>query len=313
MRKSPIHFGPGMSLPEFQAQYGTEEQCRAAVARLRWPRGVVCPRCGSRGHCVLGRGQYQCNACRHQVSLTAGTIFHATKLPLTYWFLAMYLLSQNKKGISSLALARQLGVSQNTAWQIKHKLMQVMLERESGRRLGGALQVDDAYIGGELRENKRGRGSPNKIPIVAAVQTQRGRPKRLKLSRVRAFSQAEIHAWSRHHLVPGSEVISDGLSCFRAVAQTGCQHSPRIIGSGPRAVEPPEFLWVNTVLGNLKTTLRGTYHAVRGKHVPRYLAEFQYRFNRRHDLKHLLRRLLYAAVRTPPMPYRLLTLAEAHW
>lgn len=314
MQKSKIHFGPGLSFREFQQRYGAEEQCRAAVAQMRWPDGFMCARCGCRTHCVLqGRQLYQCNRCHHQASVTAGTIFHATKLELSIWFLAMYLLTQNKKGISSLSLARQLGVSQNTAWKIKHKLMQTMLERESTKKLSGEIQVDDVYLGGELRGNGRGRGSPNKTPIVAAVETRNGRPARVKFSRVEGFCGTELEQWSQHHLLPESDVVSDGLHCFRAIAKAGYNHKAIRTGGGPRSVEHPEFLWVNTTVGNLKTALRGTYHAIRKKHVPRYLAEFQYRINRRHDLPNMIARLLHSAVRTPPMPYRLLILAESHW
>jgi hypothetical protein len=314
MRKNKIQFQSGLSLPEFQQLYGTDEQCREAVARMRWPSGFVCPKCGNRTHCILRqRRLYQCGVCRHQTSVTAGTIFHSTKLHLTTWFLAMYLVSQNKNGISSLSLARHLGVSQNAAWQVKHKLMQVMLECESVRKLSDDVQIDDSYLGGELRGNKRGRGSPNKTPIVAAVATRQGRPLRAIFSRVEGFQHKELEEWSKHHLAYGCKVTSDGLSCFRSVTKAGCDHIAIITGGGPDSVKRTEFLWVNTILGNLKTALRGTYHAIRPKHIPRYLAEFQFRVNRRHDLRHLVSRLLHAAVQTPPMPYRLLTLAESRW
>lgn len=111
-------------------------------------------------------------------------------------------------------------------------------------------------------------------------------------------------------LEPGSHVVSDGLNCFSAIAKAGCKHEFHVVGGGKRAVEHPAFNWVNTLLGNVKNSLRGTYHALRVKHIPRYLAEFQYRFNRRFDLESMVPRLAHIAVRTPPMPARLLTLAE---
>ena len=107
-------------------------------------------------------------------------------------------------------------------------------------------------------------------------------------------------------MLPGSTVISDGLACFNAVAEEGCAHDRIICGGGRASVEEPEFYWVNTVLGNLKSALRSTYHAVVGKHAQRYLADFQYRFNRRADLSALIPRLAFVALRTPAMPYRLL-------
>ena len=131
MPRSPVQFQKGQSLAEFTDRYGSEEQCRAALFQARWPQGFECPECGRKRCCRLRcRNVFQCTRCRHQVSLTAGTVFANTKLPLRRWFLAMYLLTQSKNGLSAMALGRQLGVSYNTAWSLKHKLMQVMKERE---------------------------------------------------------------------------------------------------------------------------------------------------------------------------------------
>ena len=148
----------GLSEAQFRAAYGTEAQCRAVVETLRWPDGLVCPVCGgSEGTQLSTRPKVQCRACRHQVSLTAGTIFHATKLPLTSWFLAMWLIASAKNGISSVELGRRLGVKQTNAWSLKQKIMQVMAEREGRKRLDGRVEMDDAYLGGQ-RPGKRGRG-----------------------------------------------------------------------------------------------------------------------------------------------------------
>jgi hypothetical protein len=146
-----------LSEAAFRSQYGTEEQCRAALFSWRWPRGFVCPKCAGTHSIVLRtRPIQQCSTCRHQVSLIAGTIFHATKLPLITWFAAIYHLTQSKNGLSSLELARRLGVSHYTAWKIQHKLMQVMLERDQDKPLAGErIEVDDADIGGERRRVAR--------------------------------------------------------------------------------------------------------------------------------------------------------------
>ena len=216
-------------------------------------------------------------------------------------------------GISSLELGRRLGVTQNTAWKLKHKLMQVMMERDAGKRLTGRVEIDDAYLGGERSGGKRGRGAPGKTPIIAAVETTpEGQPVRLKLRRVNGFRRKEVEKLARRSLDPPSTVVSDGLGCFRGVADAGCTHQPIRTGSGRKAVLTPAFKWVNTALGNIKTAITATYRAIRQKHIPRYLAEFAYRFNRRYDLAAMMPRLGWAAVRTPPMPYRLLKLAEAH-
>jgi len=314
MARNKVQYQKGLSEAEFDRQYGSEEQCRAAVAKWRWPDGFVCPRCGGRQHSMIkSRALYQCTACRRQTSLTAGTIFAATKLALRSWFRALYHLTQSKQGISSLELGRRLGVTQTTAWTVKHKLKQVMMERDATKRLIGRLEMDDAYLGGQRSGGKRGRGAAGKTPIVATVETTaEGRPVRLKLRRVRGFRRTEIEAFAKRSLDAACTVVSDGLSCFRGVTAAGCTHQPIRTGSGRKAVLTPAFKWVNTALGNIKTAIVGTYRAIRDKHVPRYLAEFEYRFNRRYDLAAMLPRLGWAAVRTPPMPYRLLKLAEAH-
>jgi len=149
MSRSKIQFQKGLSEVAFQEQYGTEVQCQAALETMRWPQGFVCPACGgSKSHRLDRRALYQCSSCRTQTSLTAGTIFEHTKLPLSVWFRGMYHLTQSKNGVSAMELMRRLGVSYNTAWMLKQKLMQVMLERESQKTLRDRVEIDDAYIGG---------------------------------------------------------------------------------------------------------------------------------------------------------------------
>jgi len=146
-----------------------------------------------------------------------------------------------------------------------------------------------------------------KKPYVAAVETtNEGQPTRIKLNALKGFRSTEILAWRRQHLTGGSLVISDGLAYFNAVAEAGFQHDRIVCGGGRASVEETGFYWVNTVLGNLKSALRGTYHSIKPKYAQRYLAEFQYRFNRRFSLEALIPLLIYIGLRTPPMPERLL-------
>ena len=314
MCKNSVQFQAGYSLIELIKDYGTEDQCAEALFKWRWPDGFRCPVCGSdRYSLVKTRKLYQCSNCHHQTSLVSGTIFEHTKLPLTTWFLAIHLITQAKTGVSALSLKRQLGVSYNTAWSMKQKIMQVMKERDDGKSLTGTVQLDDVYWGGERRGGKRGRGSANKVPFVAAVSlNEEGHPIAMNLNVVDGFRLTEISRWARQHLEPGCVIISDGLPCFSAVTEAGCQHHSIVTGGGPHSVTREEFTWVNTMIGNVKTALHGTYHAINPKHLPRYLAEFCYRFNRRFQLDDMLPRFAYAAVRTPPMPLRLLKLAEAY-
>lgn len=312
MGKNLIQFQEGMSLYEFQEEYGTEELCREALLKHRWPHGFVCPKCSyDNGGFIKTRSVYQCYRCDHQVSVTAGTIFHSTKLALTKWFMGIYLITQSKNGISSLELRRLLGVNHKTAYRMKQKIMHVMLQRNNARRIGGNIIIDDSYLGGERTGGKRGRGTRGKTPFVAAVEVnEKGHPIRIKLNWVPGFGRAALEEWGRRHLFPGSTVVSDGLDCFTAIGNSGHKHTPIITGSGKKAVKNPVFTWINTVLGNLKNALSGTYHSFDPKHAARYLAEFQYRFNRRFNLKEMIPRFVYVAARTSPCPDHLLVLSE---
>ncbi len=315
MAMNRIQFQPGLSLREFLKYYGTEVQCETALEHDRWPRGFICPQCDSTSYCRVQHGRvktFQCNRCHKQVTLTAGTIFHATKLPLMIWFQALFFLTQTKTNISTLELMRRIGVSYRTAWRIKHKLMEVMLEREKTTQLSHRVEIDDAYLGGERSGGKVGRGSENKVPFIAAVETNsQGHPKRVVLSPVKAFSLREVEIWARRSLQATALVISDGLACFRAVTKIGCDHKPEVVGAGRKSTDMGCFHWVNTILGNLKTSLDGAYHGFNcAKYGRRYLAEFQYRFNRRFDLASIFGRLVHAGARTGPRPERWLRLAE---
>ena len=301
MGMNRIQFQAGLSVQEFLRAYGTETQCRAVLMKARWPGGFICPACGA-GDAVSfylhGQPGWEGNGCLKQTSLTSGTLFHATKLPLTTWFLALYFLTQNKNNVSGLELKRLLGITYPAAWRMKHKLMQVMVEREAGRKLEGRVEVDDAYLGGKRPGGKRGRGSENKVAFIAAVATREGRPQQIRLDRVGTFSAETVAACAERALAPGCGTVSDGLPAFRSLMATST-HERHVTGGGAKSVTNPAFRWANTLLGNLKTALSGTYHAFHfDKYGHRYLAEYQYRFNRRDNLQTMLPRLLRAAATT---------------
>jgi hypothetical protein len=314
MAMNRIQFQKGLSLPAFLEQFGTEAQCEDALEKARWPDGFRCPRCDHAAHYLLRVGAhktYQCQACRVQTSLISGTLFQSTHLALTIWFMAIYLISQAKTNLSALALKRLLGVSYPTAWLMQQKLMQTMAERDALYNLDGQVQIDDAYLGGELTGGKAGRGSENKIPFVAAVSLdQAGHPLYIKMAPVPGFTLKAITNWAKSDLSPGCVVISDGLACFAGVIDAGCLHQPIVVG-GRKPKDLPEFSWINTVLGNLKTSFGGAYHAFDfAKYGIRYLAAFVYRFNRRFHLETIPMRLLVAAVAIGPRPATWLRQAE---
>ena len=214
----------------------------AALQAARWPHGFVCPECGGAASTSFVRGglrYWQCAACRHQCSLLSGTIFAGTKLPLTRWFLALQLLTQSKNNVSALELKRQLGVCYRTAWLIKHKIMEAMRLREDSRELDGRVEIDDAYLGGERSGGKVGRGSENKIPIIAAVQTTPDGQPIVACLRQQPHTAEEVAVFAAQHLATSATVVSDGLWCFRATQIVGAEHERVVTGGGRQSVKLP--------------------------------------------------------------------------
>lgn len=309
MAMNRIQFQPGLSLPAFLRTYGHETACEQALLQKRWPDGFVCPRCQGQAHstfCRRGRQFWQCRACRSQTSLRAGTVFDHSKLPLTLWFLALYLLTQSKTNVAALELMRHLGVCYRTAWRLKHKLMQAMAERDAERQLGNLVQIDDAYLGGEHPGGKPGRGSENKRPFVIAVETSdHGHPLYTVIDPLPGFTKAALAEWALRRLKPETDIYSDGLKAFAAVIDQGHAHTVIETAGRRAACEATSARWVNVVLGNLKRALDGTYHAFAFfKYAHRYLAEAAWRFNRRFHMEELVPRLLVAATRCHPWPER---------
>lgn len=315
MAQNRVQYQRGLSMPEFFDAYGSVEQCEALVRGWRWPGGFSCPRCQGSWHSEFRRHDrlyFQCCGCRYQCSLVSGTVFESSKLPLPTWFLAMHWMTQAKNNVSALELKRHLGVSYPTAWLLKHKLMQVMLNREQWRQLTGRVEIDDAYLGGEIQGGRAGRGSPNKIPFVVAVQTTESGQAILMCLSQRPFTKESIRDFAEKSLAAPATLVSDGLGCFTAVRGMGILHQQHITGSGPASAKNPAFLAVNTVLGNIKTSLAGTYHAFGfRKYAHRYLGQVQYLFNRRFDLRAVLARLARAASHAGPCPLRAVRAAES--
>lgn len=314
MAINPIQFQKGLSLTAFIADFGTEMQCSKALQAARWPHGFICGKCTSTSARSFYRGTlayWHCNQCNHQTSLYSGTLFEHTLLPLTKWFLAMYLITQSKTNMAALELRRKIGVSWKSAWLLKHKLMEAMYQREAPRSLAGTVVIDDAYLGGELNGGKRGRGSENKVPFIAAVQMRDGKPQRVRFDVVSGFTFTAVEAWGRRFLAPDTVVYSDGLYGFERLRVLPVQHIRQIAIKGKKGTEIAPFKWINILLGNLKTSLAGTYHAFHfAKYGHRYLADVQYRFNRKFDLAAMPQRLLCAMLKTAPCPRRRIAFAE---
>ena len=293
---------------------GSQERCEGANRSWRWPQGFACPCCGGSWHSEFRRQErlsFQCSACRYQCSVLSGAIFESSKLALPKWFLAMHLMTQAKNNILALKLKRHLGVSYPKAWLVKQKLMEVMLRREEGRQLTGRIEADDAYLGGERPGGKPGRGSENKVAFVAALQTtESGQTIFMCLSR-RPFTKKSIQEFAETSLAAPAALVTDGLGCFTAVRGMGILYEQHVTGGGAASVKHPSFQAVNIALGNLKTALSGMYHAFGfEKYGHLCLAQVQYLFNRRLDLRSILGRLAQAASQTTPSPLRAIRAAE---
>lgn len=146
-------------LGTFMKEFGTEGKCREYLANLRWPDGFLCPKCGCHHACLLSNGRYQCAKCHHQTSVTAGTVLHRTHMPLTRWFLAFFFVSQDKRGISDVALMSMLGTTYKTAWNMLMCIRTAMGQRDKTHQLNGTIEFDDTYFGGPTVGKKRGRGT----------------------------------------------------------------------------------------------------------------------------------------------------------
>jgi len=302
-----------MSLSKFIEQYGSEAACEQALERARWTDGFVCPECGVREHSRFladGRWYWQCSKCRTQSTVRSGTLFHASRLPLTKWFQAIYLITQNKNNLSALSLKRHLGVAYATAWRVKHKLLEAMRQREARRLLEGVVFADDAVLGGE-HPGKPGRGSENKAPFMAAVELDDdGFPRYVRFDVIADYTGDTFAAWARRALHPKVHLVTDGCASFNAAGAEVAAHGAIVLGN-VKSSELEPFRWVNTFISNTKTAITGTYHHFDfDKYRHRYLAEAQYRVNRRFDLASLVGRLVHTCARTAPCPERWLRLAD---
>jgi hypothetical protein len=272
------------NLREFQQRFADDPSCLAYLSEKRWPNGFRCSRCDSANATLLStRRVWQCRSCRRQTSLTAGTALHRTRLPLTVWFWAAYLVSSLTPGISARQLALQLGLRYETAWMILHKLRRAMVN-PNRERLSGTVEVDETWIGGRQAGLKGGRQRAGRNALMVAVAVER-RDKalgRLRHEVVPDDTGPTLTAFVLRNVEPGSTVVSDAWPSYNRLTKRGYKHQPRSQRGLKRAeLEGDAVPGVHRVISNLKTWLRGTHHGVGADHLDRYLDEFVFRFNRR--------------------------------
>jgi len=301
-----------MDVATFQGRFGTEEACWEHLRNTRWGPNLerfACGGCGQTQGWWLGhRRLVECCECHHQTSVTAGTVFHAARVPLWKWFWAIYQLAQDKKGIAALELAKQIGVCYGTAWLMLLKLRRAMRRRNEGYVLQGLVEVDETYVGGEEpgRPGRPGRDSDKKVPVAVALELDAaGKPRRVAMASVKRVSGHHLKRFAVQAIAKGSRLRTDGWGAYRVVAKAGYEHEPIITGSRREAVQT--FPWIHTFIGNMKRMILGTYHWVSPKHLDDYLAEFTYRANRRWIEADLFDRLVAAALGSKAITYKELT------
>lgn len=295
------------NLRELEAEFSTEEDCRAWLVRLRWPDGFKCRRCGGGKSWPVRGTLLECADCGSQTSVTAGTIFQDTRTPLAVWFRAMWWVTTQKNGASALGLQRVLGLkSYETAWTWLHKLRRAMV-RPGRDLLTGKVEVDEAYLGG-LEEGARGRGTETKALIILAVETEGKAIGRIRMRRIPDASAASLESFLVEAVARRSVVHTDGWSGYNGTAAAGYMHEVTVITKSGRTAS--EMLPnVHRVFSLLKRWLLGTHQgAVSRKHLDYYLDEFTFRFNRRKSKSRgkLFFRLAQQAVAVGPVTYDLI-------
>jgi len=271
------------TLLAFQERFRDEKTCEEFLFQWRWPDGFRCPRCGGRKATRLaGRRQWQCRACYHQVSITAGTVMHRTKLSLRMWFWAMFLVGRHKKSISAVQLQADLGFrSYRTAWLLLHKIRSCFGERRAFP-LKGVVEVDESLVGSLPAGAIRGRGAPQALVVAAVERRADGTLGSARAEVIERADAATLVPFVKRSVASGSAVMTDGWRGYLALAHEDFDHTREVALYG---LERPRRVLdgVHLFFSNLKTWLRGRFHGVSPRYMPAYLAEFTYRFNRRHS------------------------------
>lgn len=293
------------NLREFLYAFPDDEACAAYLWQCRWPDGFHCPRCGfGRSYALETLGRWQCAdpRCRYQVSLTSGTILHRTKLPLTVWFWAAYLMATDKRGLSAKHLEQQLGMTYKTAWLLLHKLRRAMVA-DGRSKLHGVIEMDETWVGGPqsgIKGSRQLRGRKAALVIVA-VERRGHRTGRARMEVIPHFTQATMNDFARRNIELGSTIRTDAMPGFAGFTKLGYTHLPMKqddIRKGALHVVP----LADRAMGNLKQWLLGTYHGVSRAQLQVYLDEFVFRHNRRGNPQAAFQTLLGLGTAHGPKP-----------
>lgn len=294
---------------DFQAfllQFKSEEDCWNYIFEMRWANGFICPKCKSNKYWLTDKKLIHCSKCEHQASITGGTIFHGTRKPLLLWFHIIWWVVAQKTGASAYNLKDFMGLgSYETAWAWLHKLRRAMVRPER-EKLVGVIEIDETYIGGkEIGKGKQGRGAETKTLVLVAAECKGKQIGRVRFEIVSDASKEKLFRFIEDNIEQGSTIITDGWSGYSLLNESDkYKHETKVVlGSGQEAHELlPHVHMVDSLV---KRWINGTHQGnISPKHLPYYLDEFAFRFNRKLSTYRgkLFYRLIQQAVATPPIP-----------
>lgn len=291
---------------EFERRFSTEKACRDYLVQLRWPDGFLCPRCGASGGWSATRGRLVCHACRHQSSVTAGTIFQDTHKPLSLWFRAIWHVTSQKSGASAANVQQVLGLgSYATAWTWLHKLRRAMV-RPDRDLLCGRVEVDETLISGEEPRGKARKRCTKALVIIAAEENGKGIG-RIRMAQIPDRSRRSLHDFIGRTIEPGSKIHTDGCVAYNGLETLGYQHDASVLLGRQKDAATRLLPRVHRVASLAKRWLMGTHQgAVANDYLDYYLDEFTFRFNRRTSKSRgkLFYRMLQQAVQIAPVPHK---------
>ncbi len=291
------------SLIAFQEHFCSEEACIQYLFQIRWPNGWVCPKCNAKkSYYISKRRVYECSECQHQVSVTAGTVFHKTRTPLYIWFLAIFLVTSDKRGFSALGLSKMLSISQKKAWLMLQKIRKAMTHREERYQLTGLIELDESFFGATKEGGSfgRGRGAAKTKVLVGLSLNPLGYPGYLRFKVLPRMNRQTLNPVIEKMIIPGAKIKTDGLRSYLSLSQKGYQHQ-RILANQTNILE--SMRWLHTMVSNAKALIGGTFHGLDSKYLQSYLDEFSYRFNRRHMLDRIFERCITAMADCPQWTY----------
>jgi len=293
---------PEMNLVKLVERFRGEDECRAYLEELRWPgeAGIECPRCGGNTISrIRDRNQFDCDSCRYQFSVTAGTIFHDTHLSLWKWFAAVYLIVESKKDISAKQMERTLGTTYRTAWHLNHRIRATFKEVDA-QLLKGIVEADETFVGGKVEGMGRGyRG--NKTVVVGAFQ----RDGAIRLQAVRGRDRETLHGFIRENVVGDAgfaAIYTDEWEAYKGIADKDTKHETVNHSQGEYVRGDVHTNSMENVWSLLARSIIGSYHHVSTKHLDAYLDELEFRFNNREN-PYMFRDAMLKLLLAETLPY----------